>query len=510
MVTTDLARDVRRGRGRPRRGRGEPARSRDLLRLQARQAGVHHGRDRGLPLRARRAHRGPRGAAPRAVRRAPRGGRRRGRLRAGRLRRPAAASPGRPGQGLRPPPRRRTGATSASRTTTSTPTSSCSTEDAGLFDSAWPIRTQQPQREPARVLEGPRSARACSAPGASSAGVVTRSVLGPGRRGRGGSRGRRERRLQRHRGQERRDRDPRHRRQRLRARRRGPGRRRRRWPSTTRTRSRSSVARAGSARPCRRDRGSPRDDRLAVQVGARVRGSCPTFAVTSRRLELVGPVDGRPDRTVAPSRAAYEAASERECSPSLARIRLTWCATVLRLRNSRAAISGLLSPVATSVRTSRSRWVRRPGSLGPGPGATPRLLSIAPASAACAVCTKLLKASQRVRRAGDGGLLVRVPGRGSEVQPGPGCLEGEAVMSECVERVGKQAPAQFVVAMGCRQSTSRSLQHGGSSRVGGDVPNPCARQTESGWPHRGRPLQGRPPPARLARALRRGHGDREC
>ena len=41
-----------------------------VLRLQARRAGDHDGRDRGVPLRAGRAHRDAGGAAPRAVRRA--------------------------------------------------------------------------------------------------------------------------------------------------------------------------------------------------------------------------------------------------------------------------------------------------------------------------------------------------------------------------------------------------------------------------------------------------------
>ena len=85
VVATDLGR-VRRGPGRPRGRRGEPARSGDLLRLQAREAGVHDGGDRGVPLPARRAHRDAGAAAPRAVRRAPRGRRRHGRHRAGRLR----------------------------------------------------------------------------------------------------------------------------------------------------------------------------------------------------------------------------------------------------------------------------------------------------------------------------------------------------------------------------------------------------------------------------------------
>ena len=73
MVTTDLAEvfgeDARRPRGR----RGEPAGPGDLVRLQAREGGLHDGGDGGVRLRARRADQGPRGAAPRAVRRTRRG-----------------------------------------------------------------------------------------------------------------------------------------------------------------------------------------------------------------------------------------------------------------------------------------------------------------------------------------------------------------------------------------------------------------------------------------------------
>lgn len=52
--------------------------------------------------------------------------------------------------------------------------------DAGLFDSAWPLRTQQPQREPARVLEGAQIGESLISAGAVVAGTVSRSVLGPG------------------------------------------------------------------------------------------------------------------------------------------------------------------------------------------------------------------------------------------------------------------------------------------------------------------------------------------
>jgi len=53
-------------------------------------------------------------------------------------------------------------------------------QDAGLFSSHWPIRTQQPQREAARVLEGARIEDSMVSSGCVVAGTVTRSVLGPG------------------------------------------------------------------------------------------------------------------------------------------------------------------------------------------------------------------------------------------------------------------------------------------------------------------------------------------
>jgi len=53
-------------------------------------------------------------------------------------------------------------------------------EDAGLFDSSWPVRTQQPQREPARVLDGARIAESLISSGCVVGGVVKWSVLGPG------------------------------------------------------------------------------------------------------------------------------------------------------------------------------------------------------------------------------------------------------------------------------------------------------------------------------------------
>ena len=94
-------------------------------------------------------------------------------------------------------------------------------QDAGLFSSDWPIRTQQPQREAARVLEGARIDDSLLSSGCVVAGTVTRSVLGPGVLVEAGSGGPREHRVQRHRGPERRQGDPVHRRRRLRALRRG-------------------------------------------------------------------------------------------------------------------------------------------------------------------------------------------------------------------------------------------------------------------------------------------------
>jgi glucose-1-phosphate adenylyltransferase len=52
--------------------------------------------------------------------------------------------------------------------------------DAGLFSADWPVRTQQPQREPARVLEGAEIVDSLLSSGCVVAGRVTRSVLGPG------------------------------------------------------------------------------------------------------------------------------------------------------------------------------------------------------------------------------------------------------------------------------------------------------------------------------------------
>ncbi len=53
-------------------------------------------------------------------------------------------------------------------------------EESGVFDSAWPVRTQQPQREPARVREGAEISESLLSSGCVVAGVVRHSVLGPG------------------------------------------------------------------------------------------------------------------------------------------------------------------------------------------------------------------------------------------------------------------------------------------------------------------------------------------
>ncbi len=55
------------------------------------------------------------------------------------------------------------------------------TDDQGLFDDPrWPILTRQPQRVPARILDGADVCDSVVSPGARVAGVVRRSVLGPG------------------------------------------------------------------------------------------------------------------------------------------------------------------------------------------------------------------------------------------------------------------------------------------------------------------------------------------
>jgi glucose-1-phosphate adenylyltransferase len=55
------------------------------------------------------------------------------------------------------------------------------THDQGLFDDPrWPILTRQPQRVPARILDGADVVDSIVSPGARVAGVVRRSVLGPG------------------------------------------------------------------------------------------------------------------------------------------------------------------------------------------------------------------------------------------------------------------------------------------------------------------------------------------
>jgi glucose-1-phosphate adenylyltransferase len=53
-------------------------------------------------------------------------------------------------------------------------------EETGLFGRDWPIRTQQPQHEPARILGGAVISDSLVSSGAVVAGTVTRSVLGPG------------------------------------------------------------------------------------------------------------------------------------------------------------------------------------------------------------------------------------------------------------------------------------------------------------------------------------------
>ena len=55
------------------------------------------------------------------------------------------------------------------------------TDDVGVLDDAdWPILTRQPQRVPARILDGGEVVDSLMSPGARVAGTVVRSVLGPG------------------------------------------------------------------------------------------------------------------------------------------------------------------------------------------------------------------------------------------------------------------------------------------------------------------------------------------
>ena len=55
------------------------------------------------------------------------------------------------------------------------------TDDVGVLgDPDWPILTRQPQRVPARVLEGGSAVDSMLAPGCRVAGTIVRSVLGPG------------------------------------------------------------------------------------------------------------------------------------------------------------------------------------------------------------------------------------------------------------------------------------------------------------------------------------------
>ncbi len=55
------------------------------------------------------------------------------------------------------------------------------TDDLGILaEPGWPILTRQPQRVPARVLEGGRAVDSLLSPGSRVAGTVVRSVIGPG------------------------------------------------------------------------------------------------------------------------------------------------------------------------------------------------------------------------------------------------------------------------------------------------------------------------------------------
>lgn len=52
--------------------------------------------------------------------------------------------------------------------------------ETDLFEKSWPVRTQQPQREPAYVADGAIVVDSLLSPGSVVGGSVTRSVLGPG------------------------------------------------------------------------------------------------------------------------------------------------------------------------------------------------------------------------------------------------------------------------------------------------------------------------------------------
>jgi len=52
--------------------------------------------------------------------------------------------------------------------------------DSDVFRRDWPVRTQQPQREPAKVLEGASISDTLLSSGSVVAGTVIRSVIGPG------------------------------------------------------------------------------------------------------------------------------------------------------------------------------------------------------------------------------------------------------------------------------------------------------------------------------------------
>lgn len=52
--------------------------------------------------------------------------------------------------------------------------------DTGLFDRDWPLRSQLPQLQPARVVDGAGASDVLLSPGCEVAGTVRRSVLGPG------------------------------------------------------------------------------------------------------------------------------------------------------------------------------------------------------------------------------------------------------------------------------------------------------------------------------------------
>src|SRR6266568_5266939 len=85
-----------------------------------------------------------------------------------------------------------------------------------------------------------------------------------------------------------------------------------------------------------------------------------------RGMYAGGGTPGQPPGVISPDSYAAMTSWARSRRPSLARIRLTWVLAVAGLTTSRAAISALDRPCATSRSTSRSRPVSAPTSRASG------------------------------------------------------------------------------------------------------------------------------------------------